>query len=307
MKTYVPLISQHDDELAQAMLFFLDAVAIRSRSATGRTIMSYSDVLWQFLQFSHQHSVSTLEQVTPAIINRYLLMKRPNVSLHTLLKHYAILHAFWNWCMSQELVDKDIFRKVEKPRPPVKTKPALTEEQVNAILKACEGRDWTRLRDKALVLFLMDTGARASEVHGVKVADVSKSTIVLRGKGSKERMAFLSNPTRLAILKYLKACPFHPAPDQPLWWGKYGRPLTWHGILEVVEDIGKRAGISPLGCHVFRRTFATWSLRAGIDLHRLQLLMGHSDMRTTQHYLSTLEDDLREAHQKFSPVRHLKT
>ena len=301
MKTY----ALH--QLTQAIRLYLDAVRVRQSSP--RTEQNYADVLSQFLAFAREHSVTEL---TPAFVNRYLLhvKTRPTprgtpTSLHTVHKHYTILRAFWNWAMKQELVDTDIFLRVEKPKTDTKVKPALSEEQIRRILQACDGKDWLRLRDRALVLVLLDTGARAQEVHRLTVADVSHDPIILKGKHAKERVAFLSPQTQIALRRYLKACPFKPTPEQPLWWGTRGA-LTWNGLLEVVEKIGRRAGITPLGCHVFRRSFATWSLRNGLDLHRLQLLMGHSSPAVTQQYLHMLTDDLRQAHEQHSPLRLLR-
>jgi integrase/recombinase XerD len=74
----------------------------------------------------------------------------------------------------------------------------------------------------------------------------------------------------------------------------------------TVRKVGKRAGVK-VGAHQLRRTFATWSLRNGIDLEHLRLLMGHSDLKTTQQYLALVEDDLKRAHEQYSPLRMLRT
>ncbi|MCS6831293.1 MAG: tyrosine-type recombinase/integrase [bacterium] len=300
MKTY----ALHKNELAQTVNLYLEAVAVRGSSP--RTVENYSDVLRQFLFFAEQQGVTTLDAVTAEVVNRYLLsVKERPTALHTVRKHYATLRGFWHWALKQALVDVDIFSRVEKPKVDTKIKPALSMEQIERILRACDGKDWLRLRDRALVLVLLDTGARAQEVHRLTVADVYRDAIILRGKGAKERVAFLSPETKVAVNRYLRACPYKPSGEQPLWYGRYGA-LTWNGVLEVVEKIGERAGITPLGCHIFRRSFATWSLRAGIDLHRLQLLMGHSSPAVTQQYLHLLQDDLRQAHAKHSPLKLLR-
>ncbi len=297
------IVATATDELTQAIRLYLDAVRVRQSSP--RTEQTYADVLSQFLAFAREHNVTELDAVSPAFVNRYLLaVKQRPASLYTVKKHYATLRGFWSWARKQELVDADIFLRVEKPKTDTKVKPALTEEQIRRILQACEGRDWLRLRDRALVLVLLDTGARAQEVHRLTVADVSHDPIILKGKHAKERVAFLSPETQLALRRYLKACPFKPTAEQPLWWGARGALTLW-GILEVVEKIGKRAGITPLGCHIFRRSFATWSLRNGLDLHRLQLLMGHSSPAVTQQYLHMLTDDLKRAHEEHSPLNLL--
>jgi integrase len=95
--------------------------------------------------------------------------------------------------------------------------------------------------------------------------------------------------------------------DSPLWWGRYGA-LTLDGHKAGSDSkIGKRAGLpKPLGAHAFRRTFATWSLRNGIDLEHLRQLMGHSDYGVLRQYLALVEADLKQAHQQHSPLRNLR-
>ncbi len=172
------------------------------------------------------------------------------------------------------------------------------------LLKACEGKDWLRLRDRALILLLLDTGLRIHEAHSLRVVDILDSTCIVRGKGGKHRVVAFSPETRLALQRYLKACPYHPQAEQPLWYGGKGA-LTLNGIKQVVRDAGKRAGL-PVGAHQLRRTFATWSLRQGISLEHLRLLMGHSDLKVLQQYLALVEEDLKQAHEQYSPLKVLR-
>jgi integrase/recombinase XerD len=91
-----------------------------------------------------------------------------------------------------------------------------------------------------------------------------------------------------------------------LWQGRYGN-LTLYGLKLAIRKVGKRAGLKrPLGAHTFRRTFATWSLRNGIDLEHLRQLMGHSDYTVLRQYLALVEADLKQAHHQHSPLRNLR-
>jgi len=110
---------------------------------------------------------------------------------------------------------------------------------------------------------------------------------------------------RLALKRYLRAGPHHLTGASPLWQGVKGA-LTLDGLKNAIKAVGERAGITPLGAHAFRRTFATWSLRNGIDLEHLRLLMGHSDYRVLRQYLALVEADLKRAHQQHSPLQNLR-
>ncbi len=248
-----------------------------------------------------------LEQVDTFTLRRYLLQRQQQgLSAHTVHADYRALRAFFRWCVQEELLDHDPMQRVQAPKTDVVCKPILEPQQVQKLLDACKGNDWLRKRDRALLLVLLDTGLRIGEVHQMTVADGLSETFLMGGKARRDRVVCLTAQTRLAVRKYLNACPYHLTPEQPLWWGAQGA-LTVHGLQEVVEHIGERAGIHPLGCHVFRRTFAVWSLRNGMSLEHLRELLGHRDFAMLKHYVQLAERDLKQAHEQYSPLRMLKT
>lgn len=290
-------------ELSECLELWLEALL--AQGASPQTVKNYRQGVGAFIEFLHHASLTTLDAVQPHHIRKWLLQRRQaGVKPITLQNDYRNPRAWWNWCLREGLTDNNPFAKVEKPKAPPVHKPALTPEQVHAILNACQGKDWLFQRDRALVLLMLDTGLRLHEAHGLTVQDATQPCLLIRGKGGKQRAVFLSPQTRLALKRYLNACPYTLTPESPLWWGAYG-PLTRHGLQEVFHLIGKRAGVTPLGPHAFRRTFATWSLRSGIDLEHLRLLMGHSDYTVLRQYLALVETDLQQAHQQHSPLNHL--
>ena len=282
--------------------------SMQARGLAPKTIANYRLEVGQFLRFLHEHlNLTTLDAVRPYHIQKWLIHRQQQgVSNRQLRNDYQSPATFWRWCLREELTTNNPFAKVEKPRQLPTLKPALTPDEVEQILQACDGKDWLRLRDKALILLLLDTGLRIHEAHKLTVADAQQETVLIRGKGGKQRVVFLSAEVRLAIKRYLKACPYPLTDDSPLWQGVNGALTLW-GIMEVVEKIGKRAGLpKPLGAHTFRRTFATWSLRSGIDLEQLRQLMGHSDYTVLRQYLSLVEADLKQAHRQHSPLQSLR-
>ena len=291
-------------EIREAFTLWLEA--LEARGTSPRTLANYREGVGKFVAFLEQHA-TTLDAVQPHHIRKWLIEKqRKGVSPNTLHNAYRNPRAFWNWCLREELTENNPFAKVEKPRVPATVKPALTPDEVEAILRACEGKEWLKLRDRALILLLLDTGLRIHEAHALTVEDASRETLIIKGKGGKQRMVFLSAEVRLALKRYLKACPYTLQPNSPLWQGMEGA-LTLNGLKLAVRYVGKRAGLNrPLGAHAFRRTFATWSLRNGIDLEQLRQLMGHSDYTVLRQYLSLVEADLKQAHQQHSPLSNLR-
>lgn len=263
-------------ELRESLQLWLESM--QARGLSPKTLRNYRDTVGRFLNFLESLNLRTLDAVQPHHIRKWLLHRQAHgVSNYELHNAHRQPRTFWNWCMREGLTENNPFAKVEKPRLMPTAKPALSPEEVQALLNACEGKNWRRMRDKALILLLLDTGLRIHEAHALTVGDAKQERLLIRGKGGKQRLVFLSPEVRLALRKYLNACPYPLNDDSPLWWGTYGALTLW-GMLEVIQKIGKRAGLPKhLGAHAFRRTFATWSLRSGIDLETLRQLMGHSD------------------------------
>jgi integrase/recombinase XerD len=295
-----------NSELENAFQLWLESM--QARGLSPKSLTGYASEVGQFVRFlREQLNLTDLDAVQPHHIRKWLIARQQHgISNAQLHNDYRKPRTFWNWCIKEELTTNNPFAKVEKPKLQPTLKPALTPDEVEQILQACEGKEWTRLRDKALILLLLDTGLRIHEAHNLTVADAQQETVLIRGKGGKQRVVFLSAEVRLAIKRYLKACPYPLTDESPLWWGRNGALTLW-GIMEVVEKIGKRAELpKPLGAHTFRRTFATWSLRSGIDLEQLRQLMGHSDYTVLRQYLSLVEADLKRAHQQHSPLNNLR-
>ena len=295
-----------NSELENAFQLWLESM--QARGLSPKSLTGYASEVGQFVRFlREQLNLTDLDAVQPHHIRKWLIARQQHgISNAQLHNDYRKPRTFWNWCIREELTTNNPFAKVEKPKLQPTLKPALTPREVEQILQACDGKDWLRLRDKALILLLLDTGLRIHEAHKLTVADAQQETVLIRGKGGKQRVVFLSAEVRLAIKRYLKACPYPLTDESPLWWGRNGALTLW-GIMEVVEKIGKRAELpKPLGAHTFRRTFATWSLRSGIDLEQLRQLMGHSDYTVLRQYLALVEADLKRAHQQHSPLNNLR-
>ncbi|MCX6083060.1 MAG: site-specific integrase [Chloroflexi bacterium] len=172
---------------------------------------------------------------------------------------------------------------------------------VKAILETC-GDDFTGYRDRAVILCLLDTGARAREFIALTLEDIdhiSGAVIIRKGKGGKFRMVFIGKKTRKALRAYLKR---RSDETRSLWVSIHGEPLAVGSLQAILERRAKTAGITVPSPHDFRRAFAVNMLRAGVDIYNLQKLMGHSDLSTLLRYLALVTDDSKTAHDKGSPV-----
>jgi site-specific recombinase XerD len=194
-------------------------------------------------------------------------------------------------------------RKVKMPRLDKDIPPAFTPDDVHKLLQTCK-----TARDSAIVLCLLDSGCRAAEFVALNVGDIDLKTgtvAIRQGKGRKDRTAFLGTKARKALVRYAMERG-RPAPNEPLWLSESTRErLTDFGLRQALERIARRAEVENCHPHTFRRTFALWSLRAGMNIYALQAIMGHSDLTILRRYLALVEEDLQEAHRKHGAVDNM--
>lgn len=235
----------------------------------------------------------------------------------TILNYHAGLSALWTWAVAENLVDEHIVRQINPPRPEEMAIIPFTKDDVKLMLYACErSRSYTRPgqrscthglpnpeRNKAIILTLLDTGMRASELCGIKIADADlrNGKIVVMGKGSKQRSLPFSSRTGQAIWRY-QVTRSKPLPRDPLFPSKDDLPLTSGGLTRLIKRIGQRAGVQKAHPHKFRHTFAINFLRNGGNIYTLQEILGHSTLDMVKRYLKLAEQDALDNHRIASPV-----
>ena len=176
----------------------------------------------------------------------------------------------------------------------------LTAKEVQIIVDACE-----TARDKALVLLMVDTGARRGEVCALNWQDVDIATGLIRiveGKGGKTRSVVVGVKTRRALLAYRREVDSEPA--KPLFQTSDGFRLLEMGVRSVMVRLSQKTGVQ-VSPHALRRTFATLSLKAGMNPLHLQALLGHTTLEMTRRYIQMVDDDLVEAHREYGPIDNI--
>jgi site-specific recombinase XerD len=278
--------------------FLLDA---RARQLTDATYRFYRQQLDYFAAYLAAQGVADVRDLTAGDIRAYLAVLqerglRPN-SVHAAAR---AIRALCHFLEAEGVLVDSPMRNVRMPRLPSEIPPAFTEADLPHLLAACE-----HTRDKALLLVLLDSGCRASELVALDVGDVdvrSGQVHVRHGKGRKERVVYIGARSRRQLLRYLNERG-DPDEDDPLWLSQTtGERLTDAGLRLLLRRLGLRAGVRHCHPHTFRRTFALWSLRSGMNVYALQRLMGHADLQILRRYLALVDEDLQLAHQKYGAV-----
>ena len=210
--------------------------------------------------------------------------------------------------------------KVQRPRAPKRQPLPYSEDEVRRLLAACDfAAPWgqgqvkskraTALRDRAMLLVMVDTGIRASELCNLRIGDYDRTTgrlLVKDGKGGKERAVFAGATARAAIWRYLverrKAEDAGRAADDALFATSTNRALTRSNLLHLVTRLASRADVPAANLHRFRHTFAVTFLRNGGNVYALQNLLGHHDLDMVRQYVRLVEADVQQAAKSASPA-----
>lgn len=233
-------------------------------------------------------------------------------SYSTVRHYYVGLRVFFNWCVAENFLAQSPLAKIKILNPKPKVIQPYSSEEIAKMLVVCDydfqhNARFLGSRNKAIVLMLLDTGLRVSEIGNINLGDIDtgRGWVKVTGKGAKERVVRIGATTQKALWRYLVQRPKNG--KEQLWLTEEGRPLRPSGIQMVIKGLKQRGGVTSSGnCHRFRHTFALNFLRVDKNPFNLQYLLGHSDLRMVRHYTATLGmEDALQAHEKASPVDFL--
>jgi integrase/recombinase XerD len=281
----------------------------KARNLSIHTIEFYRDYLSSFDQYSEAQSITNIQDIDPEFIRTYILAFSEYHNPGGVHAAYRSLRAFLYWVEKEEMMPadwKNPIRKVEPPEVPQRIIEPVLLEDVNSLVATCKEYNFFDKRDKAIIFFLLDTGARASEVCDLNLVDIELNTgkvLIREGKGRKPRYVFINRTTSKALRAYLRIR--DNLQTQAIFVSKTLERLTYDGLRQIIQRRSKLAGLKKEPTlHDFRRQFALSMLNNGVDIFSLQRLMGHSDISMLRRYLAQSTEDIRVAHTKGSPVEN---
>lgn len=293
--------------LARAVRTYLDHLAVE-RGLAANTLSSYRRDLRRYLEHLDAHGIGTLDEVTEATVSDFLMRLRegdadhPPLGASSAARTVVAVRGFHKFAVRDGLAQTDPAAAVRPPSPAKRLPKALPLSDVEAILEAAGAPGTTlALRDRALLEVLYGTGARISEAVGLDVddLDLEDGTVLLRGKGSKQRLVPVGSFAREAVTAYLvrgrpelvAAGRGTPAMFLNARGGRLSRQSAWAVLSRAVQRAGVTRHVSP---HTMRHSFATHLLEGGADVRVVQELLGHASVTTTQVYTLVTVDNLRE-------------
>lgn len=292
-----------DDYLTVWLEAFL--IDRRAQNMTRGTLYFYQKKLELFTRYCDTQAVTHIHQVDAGVMRGFLLwLEGTGHNPGGCHAAYRAVKTFLRWWADE--VEPENWRnpteRVKAPKVPLEPIEPISLDDVKALLSTCTRGEFTGERDRAIILALLDTGARASEFCAISLASANTTTgeiLIRQGKGRKPRVVFLGKVARRQLRVYLKM----RTDDNPaLWVTRAAAPLTVHGLNSTMARRARLAGIQRPGLHDFRRAFALNMLRAGVDIFSISKLMGHSSIEILRRYLKQTDDDTRRAHELGSPV-----
>mgnify|MGYP001398398718 FL=1 len=280
---------------------FLEMMAAE-RGASANTIAAYGRDLGEFGVFMMRRKRNIEAAVTKNIQDYLAQLKSRGKAATTHARKLSVLKQFFQFLYAERFRDDDPSAGIDAPKLGRALPKYLSEAEVDKLLAVAHGQEGaTGARITALVELLYATGLRVSELVGLPLAAISRDgqTVIVRGKGSKERMVPLSDPARDAIATYLELRPAFLIAESPSNFlfpskAKDGH-LTRAGFALLLKELAISAGLEAkrVSPHVLRHSFASHMLAHGADLRTLQQLLGHADISTTQIYTHVLEERLK--------------
>lgn len=296
--------------LGRATRTYLDHLSVE-RGLAANTLSSYRRDLRRYLEFLASEGVADLDAVTEAHVTGFLVRLRegdgdhPPLSSTSAARTVVAVRGFHKFAVADGLAAMDPAAAVKPPSPAKRLPKALPLSDVEAILEASGAAGTTlALRDRALLEVLYGTGARISEAVGLDVDDLDPvdGTVLLRGKGGKERLVPVGSFAREAVEAYLVRGRTELVTSGSQGeragalflnsrGGRLSRQSAWAVLVKAAERAGVTRDVSP---HTMRHSFATHLLDGGADVRVVQELLGHASVTTTQVYTLVTVENLRE-------------
>jgi len=284
---------------------FLDAAWLES-GLSDNTLAAYRRDLVLFSKWADAQHINPVSPPAPAVTD-YIAHRSKQYSVRSAARSFSSLKRFYRYLIREKIIEEDPCAKGVAPSLPKSLPKIVSESEISKLLEAPDCRTPIGLRDRAMIETLYSTGMRVSELVGLKVnqVDLVVGVCKVTGKGSKQRLVPLGEHAADWIRTYMEE-----ARDQllkkrisnDLFPGNRGRAMTRQGFWQKLNKYAVLCGVkSTVSPHTLRHAFATHLLNHGADLRSVQMMLGHSNLSTTQIYTHVAQARMQKLHQAHHP------
>lgn len=270
-----------------------------AKGYTNKTMINKRQEYKQVLLFlKTKRGIDQLESVHTDDLRAYIRYKQQRgLTPQSIQSMAKMIIAFFNWCVNEEYLKESPMKKVELPKVSKKVLEGFNEHEVYKMINAFDYSSYHEVRNKAIIAMLADCGLRAMEIRTLPFKNVMETTILVHGKGNKERTAFISPALKKILIKYERMRKEYVEnkllKEDTYFLSYHLQGLSHLSLDNIVKEAGKRAGVNKkrISPHMFRHYFALTTLLNGCDIYSLSRLLGHANIQTTQTYLQSLTDE----------------
>jgi integrase/recombinase XerD len=289
----------------EVLRLFLDYLSVE-KGLSANTILSYGRDLEKYLLFLKKEKADWARAGEDTLARFIHHQSQAGLQARSLARLISALKSFYRFLLLDGLVRKDPAADLTSPKTWMTLPKYLTVQEVEDLLCQPDDKDLHGLRDKAMLELLYATGLRVSELIQLRPKDLNLEDgyLICRGKGGKERVIPLGKSAAVWTRKYLdEARPqLQKEPAEALFLTRLGDPFTRQGFWKMLREYGRKAGLaSKISPHILRHSFATHLLERGADLRSVQLMLGHSQITTTQIYTHVSRERLRQVYERYHP------
>jgi integrase/recombinase XerD len=289
----------------EVLRLFLDYLSVE-KGLSANTILSYGRDLEKYLLFLKKEKADWARAGEDTLTRFIHYQSQAGLQARSLARLISALKSFYRFLLLDGLVRKDPAADLTSPKTWMTLPKYLTVQEVEDLLCQPDDKDLHGLRDKAMLELLYATGLRVSELIQLRPKDLNLDDgyLICRGKGGKERVIPLGRSAAAWTRKYLdEARPqLQKEPAEALFLTRLGDPFTRQGFWKMLRGYARKAGLaSKISPHILRHSFATHLLERGADLRSVQLMLGHSQITTTQIYTHVSRERIRQVYERYHP------
>ncbi len=281
---------------------------ILEKGLSDNTIESYSRDIVRYVEYLKQKGVKQISDAdTPLILTYLISLRDGGLKAKSTARHLVTLRGFYRYLVQEKIIKHDPARLIDLPKSGLKLPDVLSVSEIKILLSTPDTQTPLGLRNAAMIELLYAAGLRVSELVNLKLLDINTEAGFVRviGKGSKERIVPIGNYAKNIIDRYVKTARsllLKGGVSHYLFVARAGKPMTRQGFWKLLKQYALQAGIAKkISPHSFRHSFASHLLEGGADLRAVQIMLGHTDISTTQIYTHVAREHLLQMHAKYHP------
>jgi len=281
---------------------------VTEKGLSQNTIESYYRDLVRFTAHLKSRKVNRIEAVDTALVLKHIIaLRNDGLSPKSRARHLVSLRGFFKYLLHMNEIDSDPTRTIDLPKTTLKLPDVLNVDEVQRLLNAPDLSRPAGMRNAAMLETIYAAGLRVSELIHLKMGNVNLEAGFVRvlGKGAKERIVPIGSHARDRIHDYTSTARpllLKSRVSEYLFVARAGKPMTRQGFWKLLKGYARTCGlIKEITPHSLRHSFASHLLEGGADLRSVQIMLGHTDISTTQIYTHVARDHLIRIHRRYHP------